>query len=167
MTNETIQNSQPNTEANGPNFAIQTIYVKDMSFETPNSPQVFREAWQPEVNLDLNINSTKLEADIHEVTLIITVTAKNNNKTAFLAEIQQAGIFVLQHFAEQQLHHMLSAFCPNILFPFARELVADLVMRGGFPRLYLAPINFDALYEQRYRNAQTQPANETESSSVQ
>ncbi len=132
-----------------PEFAIQRLYIKDISFEAPNTPEVFKSAWKPEISVDLNIKTDKLEESVYEVVLKIIVTAKLSNKIAFLAEVNQAGIFTLKGFAEEQLKGMLESFCPNILFPYGREAVSDLVSRGGFPPLYLAPINFEALYQQR------------------
>ena len=129
-------------------FGIQKIYCKDMSFETPNSPDIFREQWQPEINLQLGNEAIVLDEGIHEVTLSITVTAKLGDKTAFLVEIKQAGIFNISGYEDAELGPMVGAFCPNILFPYAREAISDLVARGGFPQLLLAPVNFDALYQQ-------------------
>jgi len=137
----------------GPEFAIQRIYVQDISLESPNSPQIFQQTWQPHVDVQLHVHSDKLAEDVYEVKLAITITTKVEEKTAFLAEIKQAGIFTLAGFPEPQLQHMLGSYCPTVLFPFARELVAELVVRGGFPPLYLAPINFDALYEQQKKQA--------------
>ena len=129
-------------------FEIQRLYIKDTSFESPNTPDLFREEWQPEVNIDLQTKSSILDGDVHEVVLTVTATTKIGDKTAFLVEVQQAGIFTLGGFDKEQLAHMLGSFCPNILFPYAREAMSDLVVRGGFPPLYLTPVNFDALYAQ-------------------
>lgn len=131
-------------------FSIQRIYVKDTSFEAPNLPGLFREAqdWRPEINMDLNTSSSVLEEGTHEVVLSLTVTAKLADKTAFLVEIQQAGIFQAAGLDNEQLAHTLGAYCPNILYPYAREAVSSLTARGGFPPLHLAPVNFDALYAQ-------------------
>lgn len=137
------------------NFEIQRIYTKDISFESPNSPKIFLEKeWQPEISVDLNVAHDKLDDTTYEVTLTVTCTAKANEKTAFLAEIKQAGIFAITGFEEEQVDHMLGAFCPNILFPYAREVVSDTVNRGSFPQLLLAPINFDALFQQQKEAAQ-------------
>ncbi len=132
-------------------FEIQRIYTKDLSFESPNSPRVFLEKnWQPEMSIDLNITHNQLdEPNTYEVVLVVTATAKIDDKVAFLAEIKQAGIFAISGFEEEQVNHMLGAFCPNVLFPYAREVVSDIVTRGSFPQLLLAPINFDALYQQQ------------------
>ncbi|HEX9803231.1 MAG TPA: protein-export chaperone SecB [Gammaproteobacteria bacterium] len=143
-------------EQNGPQFAIQRIYTKDISFETPNSPTIFTEKWEPQVNVDLNSSGTKLAEGVFEVVLALTVTAKLGEKTAYLAEVQQAGVFGMEGFSEQDLSGMLHSFCPNILFPYAREVISDLVSKGSFPQLLLAPINFDALYAQHLQQQQAQ-----------
>lgn len=129
-------------------FAIQKIYVKDISFEAPNAPQIFTEEWEPQVNLDLGTNTQGVAEHTYEVVLSLTVTVNNKDKTAYLVEIQQAGIFHLEGFPDSVLRNMLGSFCPNILFPYAREAVSDIVTRGGFPQMLLNPINFDALYQQ-------------------
>lgn len=146
-----------NPEAtNSQQFAIQRIYTKDISFETPNSPAIFTEKWEPSVNVDLNSSGNRLGEGLYEVTLSLTVTAKLGDKTAYLAEVQQAGIFALEGFSEQELSSVLHSFCPNILFPYAREVISDLVSKGSFPQLLLAPINFDALYAQHLQQQQKQ-----------
>jgi preprotein translocase subunit SecB len=137
-------------------FSIQKIYVKDMSFETPNSPAVFTQDWKPEINLELNSTATGIAEGIHEVVLSLTVTAKLGDTTAYLAEVQQAGIFAMIGFSQEETAPMLGAFCPGTLYPYARETVSDLVARGGFPQLVLAPINFDALYAQQIQKVQAQ-----------
>lgn len=137
---------------------IQRVYLKDVSLETPNSPQIFSERqWQPAVNLQINSASAVLSENVHEVVLKLTVTAKLGDKTAYLVEIQQAGVFLLGGFPKEKLGPVLGAFCPNILFPFAREAIASLVSKGGFPPLLLNPVNFDALYLQHLqaKNQQT------------
>lgn len=135
-------------QAQGPHFEIQRIYVKDISFEAPNTPQTFVEEWKPEVSLNLETKSNRIQDNMHEVVLSVTATVTTDKKTAFLIEVHQAGVFVVHGFPDDQLHQMLGSFCPNILFPYAREVVSDMVVRGGFPQLILAPVNFDALYEQ-------------------
>lgn len=142
------QNHNEAAVQEGPQFAIQRIYVKDVSFETPNSPEIFQVEWAPEIKLDMDTRSNKLADNVFEVVLALTVTASIGEKTAFLCEIQQAGIFSIGDLEELQMAHMLGAFCPNILFPYAREAVAGLVNRGTFPQLNLAPVNFDALFAQ-------------------
>lgn len=136
------------------NFVIQRIYVKDASFEAPHAPQIFKEEWKPEVNVDLQTKTNSLEEGIHEVVLHLTVTVKMGEKTAFLVETQQAGIFTIKGFPKDQTSQALGAMCPTILYPYARETISDLVTRGGFPQLLLAPVNFDALYVQHQKQEQ-------------
>ena len=147
MTEE-VQNNPENGAAQEQQaqFAIQRVYTKDVSFETPNSPAIFQKEWKPEVKLDLDTRSNKLADDTYEVVLAVTVTVTVEEQTAFLAEVQQAGVFTIGNMPEAQLAHMIGAFCPNTLFPYARETVANLVSRGSFPQLNLAPVNFDALF---------------------
>lgn len=136
-------------------FVIQKIYTKDISFETPNTPEIFREDdWQPNINLQLQSRSKSLDENVFEIVLMVTVTAKvDENTTAYLAEVQQAGIFRVSGFGDDEMRYMLGSYCSNILFPFAREVVSDLVTRGGFPQLLLAPVNFDALFSQQQESA--------------
>ncbi|MBG6246195.1 protein-export chaperone SecB [Candidatus Symbiopectobacterium sp. 'North America'] len=136
-------------------FQIQRIYTKDVSFEAPNAPQVFQQDWQPEVKLDLDTASSQLAEDVYEVVLRVTVTSTLGENTAFLCEVQQAGIFTVGGLEGTQLAHCLGAYCPNILFPYARECVASMVTRGTFPQLNLAPVNFDALF-MNYLQQQTE-----------
>lgn len=137
-------------------FQVQRIYVKDVSFESPNAPLVFQEKWQPAVNLDLNTTNTRISDTQFEVVLSMTVTAKTADKVAFVVEIQQAGVFLVAGVEGPQLAHMLGAFCPNILFPYAREAIDSFVVRGSFPALMLAPVNFDALFAEALRRQQEQ-----------
>jgi len=132
--------------SNGKQFAIQKVYVRDISFETPNSPLIFQEKWEPETNMQLGNKAVVLAEGVHEVMLSVTVTAKIADKTAYLVEVQQCGIFNIAGYDPKELPAIVGSVCPNILFPFAREAVADLVTRGGFPPLLLSPVNFDALY---------------------
>ncbi len=136
-------------------FSLQRIYVKDLSFEAPKSPEVFREEWNPNIELDLNTRQRALEGDFHEVVLTITVTVKTGEEVAFIAEVQQAGIFLVQGLDDASQGHALGAFCPSILFPYARETLDSLVVRGSFPALMLAPVNFDALYAQELQRMQS------------
>ncbi|RUO78679.1 protein-export chaperone SecB [Pseudidiomarina taiwanensis] len=138
-------------------FAIQRIYTKDVSFEAPNLPQIFRAEWKPELNLDLNVKNEKIEDNLYEVVLKVTVTNKIGEDVAFLAEVHQAGLFtVADSIPEGQRAGLLAAFCPNILFPYARECLANLVSRASFPQLNLAPVNFDAIFAQHMQQQQQQ-----------
>lgn len=143
MAEETQQATQ--------NLAIQKIYTKDISFESPNSPYGFQDEWQPEINVDLNTDGQTLENDNYEVILKITVTAKNKDKTAFLAEVHQAGIFHLTGFDDEQRGFILGSFCPGTLFPYAREVISSLVTDGGYPPVILQPVNFEALYQENLK----------------
>ena len=134
---------------NGLRYSIAQIYLKDVSFETPNSPEIFTEDFKPKVEVQLNTGTTELEAGIYEVVLSITVTAQSEQKTGFLVEVQQAGIFKIDTPNDERLPYILGVACPNNLFPFAREAISDLVVKGGFPQLLLAPINFRALYREQ------------------
>ena len=130
-------------------FQIQRIYIKDLSFEAPHTPQTFRETWKPEVKVDIDSTHSQIEDDIHEVVLHITVNVTLGDKAAFVAEAHQAGLFTLKAFPDDAKDHALGSMCPNILYPYARESISDAVSRGGFPQLLLAPVNFEALYLQK------------------
>ena len=137
-----------------PTFSIEKIYVKDLSLEIPNAPQVFLERESPEIDLQLNLGAQQLEEGIFESSITVTVTAKlADSKTMFLVEATQAGIFEIRHIPAEELDPILGAVCPNILFPYLRETVSDVVNRAGFPPVLLSPINFDALYAQRVAQA--------------
>ena len=152
----------PNREEAHTQFAIQKIYVKDISFEAPNSPQVFLEKWEPDVSLQLSNSGAVLNGNTHEVVLTITVTAKVKDKTAYLVEVHQAGIFEIAGYDQTQLAAVIGSYCPHVLFPYAREAISDLVARGGFPQLLLAPLNFDALYRQHQGQSEAKQAAETQ-----
>ncbi|MBA4503552.1 protein-export chaperone SecB [Marinobacterium marinum] len=147
--------------ANQPQFALQRVYIKDASLETPAGAKAFTQPWQPEINLEMNTRTQSLDENHHEVVLTLTVTAKNADETAFLVEVQQAAIFLIAGLEEAELHHTLGAFCPNLLFPYAREAVDNFVTKASFPPLMLAPVNFDALYaQQMQQRAAEQPTAE-------
>ena len=130
-------------------LAISKIYVKDFSFESPQSPAIFKTGeWKPQTNLNLRSTHNAIENDSHEVVLTITIEAKEGDKTIFLVELQQAGIFEISGYTSDELATIVGSFCPNILFPYARESIAAMVQKGGFPEFVLQPINFDALYMQ-------------------
>lgn len=148
-----------------PEFSLQRIYVKDLSFEAPHAPQVFTENWQPQINMNLNTQVTNLGNNHVELVLVVSVTAKSGEKVGFHAEVHQGGIFHIQNVPERDMGPLLGIVCPNVLFPYAREAISDLVNRGSFPQLLLAPVNFEALYlhhlqEQRQKAAaaEGQPA---------
>ena len=153
--NEELTQTEANSEPQG-QFGLQKIYVKDLSFETPNSPSIFKEQWKPSVNMDIAHSASSLGEDSYEVVLSVTVTVNFESKTVYLIEIQQAGVFHVSGLVEDDLNRTLATACPNILFPFAREMVSDLVTRGGFPQLLLAPVNFEALFIQQLKQYQQQ-----------
>jgi len=137
-------------------FTVHNIYLKDLSFEVPAAPQIFNEEWQPKLDFDLQIGFETLAQDMYEVVLHITVTVNlPNDKVAFLIEVKQAGAFAAAGFGEAELQHLLSTECPAILFPYVRELVSNMVLRGGFPQLVLPPINFEAMYNQHLKEQTT------------
>lgn len=144
-------------------FNIEKIYIKDVSFESPNSPAVFSSGneWKPEINIQINSTNSSVGENMHEVVLSITATAKQGENTAFLVEVKQAGVFTIKGFDETALGGMLGAFCPETLFPFAREAISSLVSNGGFPPLLLAPVNFNALYQQHLQQQAAAAGQET------
>lgn len=150
------ENSQPERT-----FNIQKIYVKDVSFETPNSPEVFTLTWEPTVEFNLSTAAQQIQDSVYEVSLTVTVTVKIEQKTGYLVEITQSGIFSAVGFQNEEMGHLLGSFCPNLLFPYAREAVSDLVSKGGFPPMLLAPVNFDALYAQHVQQMAQQPESVT------
>ncbi len=135
-------------EPTQPNFGLQRIYVKDISFESPNSPAVFQKPWKPEVNMDLNTKNTKLGENHYEVVVSVTLTVSVDGMTAYIVEVQQAGIFIVQGLEAGHLAQALNAFCPNLLFPYLRETIDTVVIKGSFPAMMLAPVNFDAIFAQ-------------------
>ncbi|OYY95700.1 MAG: protein-export chaperone SecB [Methylophilales bacterium 16-45-7] len=132
-----------------PAFGIEKLYIKDASIEVPNAPQIFTDRTAPQVSVELANGAQKLEEGIYDVSIKVTVTAKVGDKTAFLVEVAQAGIFVIRNMPEENLEPVLAVACPNILFPYAREAVSDMVTRAGFAPVLLNPINFEALYMQQ------------------
>lgn len=148
------------TEVSGAQFNVQKIYLKNVSFEAPNAPAIFQESEAPQLQLNLNQKVARFDEGLYEVVLTITLTCTINEKTAYLAEVEQAGIFGLTGFDEQGMDMMLGSYCPNVLFPYARQAVGDLIHHGGFPPFLLQPINFEAIYaeQQRQRVEQAQTA---------
>jgi len=131
---------------NQPVFSIEKVFVKDLSLEIPNAPQVFLEREAPTVDIQLHHNSTGVEEGVYQTILTVTVTAKVGDKTMFLVEAAQAGIFVARNIPAQELEAVLAIACPNILFPYVREVISDTVVRAGFPPVILSPVNFEAIY---------------------
>jgi preprotein translocase subunit SecB len=149
-----VQEPATNAPA-GAQFALQRIFVKDASFESPRAPEIFRSQWKPKVNMELNSSHNKIEGDLYEVVIQVTITARSDNdEVVYLTEVQQAGIFLIKGLEAEAMLQTLGAFCPSVLFPYAREAVDNLVIKGSFPPLMLAPVNFDAIYEQTRRQQQ-------------
>jgi len=144
-------------QSNQPVFSIEKVYVKDLSVEIPNAPQVFLEREAPVVDIQLHHNSTSVEDGVYETVLTVTVTAKAAEKTMFLVEVAQAGIFVARNIPGQELEHVLGIACPNILFPYVREVISDTVVRAGFPPVILSPVNFEAIYQAQRQPGQGAP----------
>jgi preprotein translocase subunit SecB len=134
-------------------FAIQHIYIKDVSFETPNSPQIFREQWKPQLQIEITADSTSLDEGTYEAVLNITATVSIEDQTAFLVEVHQAGIFTIAGFDEERLSYVLNISCSHVLFPYARATISSLVVQGGFHPLLLPQPNFEAMYAQRLQQA--------------
>ncbi len=148
-------------------FRVQKVFIKDVSFETPRSTEIFTQQsqWAPEVKVQLNTENRNIKDGLYECTLIITVTVELESKPAYLAEVQQSGLFSISGFAEGEMGHLLGSYAPSVLFPFVREVICDLAVKGGFPQLLLDPINFDALYAQHVNanaKGQNAPAPETQ-----
>lgn len=143
-------------------LAIQRLYVKDLSFEAPNSPAVFTQQVQPNADVQYNNQASKVGDDTYEVVLTVTVTVKAEERTVYLVEVQQAGLFVIKGFEDDQVQVILGTACPNALYPFAREAVCDIVVKGGFPQLLLAPVNFEMIYAQEMQRRQQQATGEGE-----
>jgi len=162
MAEEQNQAAAAEEQQSQAQFQLQKMYVKDVSFEVPNAPQVFQEDGQVEIKMNLAQKVESLSDDAHEVVLTVTVTASVGEKTAYLAEVAQAGIFSISGLNEQGLHAALNTLCPHTLFPYARRSITDLVADGGFPPLVLQPINFDQIYGQRLKEAQAGAAGDME-----
>jgi len=156
------QDSSAGSDQGAAQFALQRIYVKDLSFESPRSPHGFKQQWKPQINLELNSTNSLLEENLYEVVLSLTITARNEDEEViFLIEVQQAGIFHIQGLDEDPLEQTLGSFCPNVLFPYARETVDSVVGKGSFPPLMLAPVNFDAIFAETLKRRAQQDAQET------
>ena len=159
MSDENLNGIAPAADAQqGPTFTVEKLYVKDVSFEAPNAPQVFNEQGQPDLQMKLNQKVQRLGENAFEVSLGITLNCTINNRTAYLAEVEQAGVFGLGGFEEHILDAMLGTQCPNILYPYAAAAVGQLIVAGGFPPFPMQPINFDALYGETLRQRVAQQA---------
>ncbi|TQV88868.1 protein-export chaperone SecB [Aliikangiella coralliicola] len=164
MTDQVDTNPEvaANEEQQAPQFAIQRIYVKDISFEAPNLPELFNVEYKPQVKMEMNSKSRKVADNHFEVVLSVTLSAELEEKTAFLAEVQQAGLFFINGFNEQQTHQLLGAAAPESLYPYVREVISNLIGRANLPALQLAPVNFMALYAERMQKAQAEAQQQAE-----
>ena len=133
-------------DPNGPQLQLQSVYLKDCSYEAPNGPRVQGE-WNPQINLDLHTGVQPISTDVSEVVLTVTVSAKQGELTLFLVEVKQAGVFIMKNLAEPDVKRSIASICPSVLFPYARAAVSSLVTQGGFPQFLLPPVNFEALYQ--------------------
>ena len=149
MADEAIQTN--GSVAAGPQLSLQKVYLKDASFEVPAAPHIFQEQGQPQIQLNLAQQVSALADSVYEVVLTVTVTCKLADKTAYLAEVQQAGVFGVAGFDDQNREAVLATYCPNVLFPYARQAVSDLIQNGGFPPFLMQPINFEQLYAEQAR----------------
>ncbi|MGE0583370.1 MAG: protein-export chaperone SecB [Steroidobacteraceae bacterium] len=145
-------------EDTGPQLALQIVYLKDCSFESPQGPRI-EDSWNPQINLDLNTTVNVLGDDLREVLLTVTVSAKQGEQTAFLVEVKQAGAFMMRNLSEDDMKRALTSVCPGVLFPYARAAVSNLVMQGGFPQFLLPPVNFEALYARSMADGQNATKN--------
>ena len=144
-------------------FALQRVYLKDVSFETPKTPGIFQQEWKPDTKVNLNTEVQTIGEGVYEVSLTVTVTTTLGEETAYLAEAKQAGIFTISGFSDQERGPLLGAYCPGQLFPYVREVLSDLIMKGSFPQMVLQPVNFDALYaqhQQQVAKQQPEPASD-------
>ena len=162
-SNGAANGAAADTTAAEQQFIIERVYVKDISFEAPNSPAIFTEDWEPDTSLNLNTQVNVLGDDHYEVELHLNVTVKGKDgKTAFLVEAIQAGAFLIKGYAPDQLNHLLASYCPGQLFPYAREVISNLVSKGSFPEMHLSPINFDALYAKNLAEQQEKQMQDAE-----
>jgi preprotein translocase subunit SecB len=157
MADETPASNGPTADPNAPQFAPQAVYVKDVSFEAPAGPRIAPSASNPTINLNLNTAVNDLGGDLKEVVLTVRVEAQASDKTVWLIELQQAGAFGIRNVPPQDMQRLLGIFCPNYLLPYARQVISDLLLKGGFPPFLLPPVNFEALFNQAAARAQQQP----------
>ena len=158
MADDTTAAPQGDGNAQGASFQIDRIYIKDLSLENPGAPQSFQLTEAPSIEIGLRTKAEAIAEDIYECVLTLTVTATAGDKTVFLVEAAQAGIFAIRGVPASEMQPVLAIHCPNVLFPYARETIADAVMRAGFPPVHLAPINFETLYQQQLAQMQDAPA---------
>jgi preprotein translocase subunit SecB len=153
MADTPMPGMAPANDPNAPELTLQSVYVKDASFEAPSGPNIAAAEWNPQFGLNMNTNGTTLAENVHEVVLTVTLEAKLGDRVAYLVEVKQAGMFLLRGYSLEDARRIIGAFCPGVLFPFARQAVSDLILRGGFPPFLLPPVNFDALFQQSVNQA--------------
>ena len=146
----------PQDDPNAAQLALQAVYLKDCSYEAPNGPRIDGQ-WNPQINLDLHTGVSTISPELREIVLTVTVSAKQNEATLFLVEVKQAGAFLMRNLSEDDVRRSVASVCPNVLFPYARAAVSQLVAQGGFPQFLLPPVNFDALYLRSLQEGQQQP----------
>jgi preprotein translocase subunit SecB len=151
------QPAAPAESNQGPQFALQTVYLKDCSYEAPKGPRIDGQ-WQPQISLDINTSANVISPEVREVVLTVTVGAKQGEATAFLVEVKQAGLFVMRGLNEEDQRRAIGTICPNVLFPYARVAVSNLVTQGGFPNFVLPPVDFDQLFARGMQQAAQQAA---------
>jgi len=160
MTEKTAAKKQQAADKAQPQFAIQRVYLKDLSFETPQGAAAFQKQWKPKVSQDLNTKTKKIDEGVFEVSLRVTITVADDEDTIYLAEVEKAGLFTIDGFTDEQMPQLLNATCPNILFPYLRTTLDDVITKGSFPALMLPPINFDALFASAVQQAAQAKADE-------
>ena len=158
MADQIPTGSAPATEQTAQELVLQNIYVKDASFEAPTGPNIQATEWNPQFNLNMNTSAAAMAETVHEVVLTITLEAKIADKAAYLVEVKQAGLFTIRGYSDEETRRVVGAFCPGVLFPYARQAVSDLILRGGFPPFLLPPVNFDGLFQQSLEQAGRQTA---------
>ena len=146
------------TEPNSQELVLQNIYIKDSSFEAPAGPNLQVSEWNPQFNLNMNTSASTMNDTVHEVVLTITLEAKIADKVAYLVEVKQGGLFMIRGYSDDDTRRVVGAFCPGVLFPYARQAVSDMILRGGFPPFLLPPVNFDGLFQQSVEQATRQAA---------
>lgn len=160
--NKTAPQAANQDNAAGPNFAVQRLYLKDLSFETPKGPAAFQKQWKPKVSQDLSTKSAKIDDNTYEVALRITVTVKDEEETIYLIEVEQAGLFTIKGFEDQQMAQVLNVTCATMLLPYAREAVDSTLIKGSFPPLMIPPINFESLFSTAVKQSAEAAKNKTE-----
>jgi preprotein translocase subunit SecB len=157
MNEVTTAESEANT---GPQLSLQTVYLKDCSYESPNGPRLpNNQTWEPKFQLNMNTSAEDLSPDTREVLLTVTVEAKQGDATLYLVEVKQAGVFSMSGASDEDLKRLIGSFCPSVLFPYAREVISDLIVKGGFPNFLLPLVNFEALFAQAQQAPQAPQTN--------